>query len=779
MNERKPFHGYWRFFPEDIPLTSAGVKGPAYAQAKTGDMLAGPYSVHYPDTPDDYGSTGREITNARWQWVTLPHDYIIHQEYDEKENNSWGFFHHHPAWYRKHFKLEEADKNKRLVLYFEGVADRCTVYLNGSFMAESRESHTPFEVDITDFVRFDSENVLAIRVSCGHGEGWWYGGGGIYRPVWLEKSDKLAIERYGVYIAPEKNVDDTWQVPVQVEVRNNGITDALAELTTTLYAPTGEAVATLTGEVAVAAREVAIHTYTATVAAPALWDIDTPNLYTAVTTVAEKGEVYHKETTTFGFRTLGFDANEGFFLNGRHVLIKGVCGHGDCGLTGRAVPESIYRYKARQIKEMGANAYRCAHYPQAEYWMDEMDRQGILVMAETRFFTSTQSGIQELRTLIRRDRNHPSIFLWSVGNEEPYFIRDEGARILRTLKTEARKLDKSRPIITANDRTPDICTVYDDCDLVGVNYNLHMLDMLHEKFPDKAVLSTENSATGTTRGWYAEDVPTLGYISAYDHDTNNWFGSREKTWRFITDRPWMMGGFQWIAFEHRGEATWPRLCSASGAIDLFMQKKDAFYQNKSLWDDKPVLHLLPHWNWAHRVGEPISVWAYTNAEEVELFLNGESQGKVAVTAPGHAEWQVPYVPGTIEAVSYIDGKEVLRDKQETTGKAVSLRLTADNAEDITANGQDVLLLTCTCVDAQGRTVPDACPGEVLFYTNHLGEVIATGSDNTDHTPMQSPRRRMFAGAITVAVKLGVTAGDLRITAQAEGLETTTLTLPIK
>lgn len=777
MNERVSFNGGWRFFPEDIPLTPAGCKGPSYAQAKTEDKLAGPYSEQYPDKPDDFGAAGREITNARWQNVTLPHDYIITQEYDETENNAWGFFHHHPAWYRKHFSLEEADRNKRLVLYFEGVADRCTVYLNGSYMTDSRESHTPFEVDITDFVRFDRENVIAIRVSCGHGEGWWYGGGGIYRPVWLEKSEKLAVERYGVFIAPQKMDKNNWQVPVQVEVRNNGFEDTVATLSTTIYTPKGKAVATLQGEAAVAAREITTHTYTATISNPALWDIDSPQLYTAVTTVTENGEMFHSETTAFGFRTLGFDADKGFFLNGRHVLIQGVCGHGDCGLTGRAVPESLYRYKARMIKEMGANAYRCSHYPQAEYWMDEMDRQGILVMAETRFFTSTQAGIHELRALIRRDRNHPSVFLWSVGNEEPHFIREEGARILRTLKAEVRKLDSSRPIITANDRAPDICTVYDHCDLIGVNYNLHMMDMLHEKFPNKAILSTENSAHGTTRGWYENTVHSLGYVDAYDHTISHYFGARESTWKFITDRPWMMGGFQWIAFEHRGEAAWPRVCSCSGSIDLYLQRKDAFYQNKSLWDAEPVLHLFPHWNWQHRAGEPIEVWAYTNCDEVELFLNGESQGRISVTAPGHAEWWVPYTPGKIEAVGYIDGKEILRDVRETTGKAVALHLTAENAADVTANGKDVLLLTCSCVDAEGRTVPDASP-EVLFFANSIGEVIATGSDNTDHVPVNSPRRRMYAGAITVAVRLGNLSGDLKVTAQSDKLDSFTLTIPI-
>lgn len=780
MNERCLFNAGWRFYPEDIPQESPVHKGPAYSQAKTEDKLAGPYAVAYPDRPDDFGGEGRESTLKGWQTVELPHDYIISQPYEEKENNAWGFFRHHPAWYRKHFTLDPADEGKRLVLYFEGVADRCTVYLNGSFMLEHRESHTPFEIDITDFARFDRENVLAIRVSCGHGEGWWYGGGGIYRNVWLEKTERLAVERYGVFVAPEKRPDqpeDSWRVPVQVEVRNNAFTAATVAVHTELVAPDGRVAASADGTLAVPARETACLTLQAEVEAPQRWDIDTPNLYTAVTTVQEGDEVLHIEKTPFGFRTLGFDSERGFFLNGRPVKIQGVCGHGDCGLTGRAVPDSVYRYKARQIKRMGANAYRCSHYPQAEYWMDEMDRQGILVMAETRFFSSAADGLAELRTLIRRDRNHPSVFLWSVGNEEPLFVREQGLRILRTLRAEVRKLDTTRPVITANDRDPQNCTVYGESDLIGVNYNLPKLDILHEKYPDKAILSTENSATGTTRGWYADDVPALGRINAIDHGTNAWFPARELTWRFLLERPWVMGGFQWIAFEHRGEAAWPRVSSASGAIDLYLQPKDAFYQNQSFWLPEPMIHLLPHWNWPQRLGKPVDVRAYTNCEQAELFLNGRSLGRQTIQPAGHGAWIVPYEPGELRVVGYRAGEAVAADRRETTGRPVALRLRAENGEDVHANGRDVLLLTCTAVDAEGREVPDAAP-QVLFYTNALGRVIATGADNTDHVPVQSSVRRMYAGAATVAVQLGTKGGALQVTAQAEGLEPFELELPI-
>ena len=280
--------------------------------------------------------------------------------------------------------------------------------------------------------------------------------------------------------------------------------------------------------------------------------------------------------------------------------------------------------------------------------------------------------------------------------------------------------------------------------------------------------ATENCATGTTRGWYHDDSPEKGYINAYDRDTNSWFRGRELTWKFLMERPWVMGGYQWIGIEHRGETMWPRLCSQSGAIDLFMQKKEAFYQNKSLWTDEPMIHVIPHWNHSGREGEILRVRAYTNCDEAELFADGVSMGRVPVEKYGHAEWNVEYQPGKIEAIAYIGGNEVCRDVRETTGRPVKLKLTAENADDVTANGQDIAVFTCTALDAYGREVPDAAP-EVSFTSNVLGRIAGTGSDVCDHVPVASPVRKMRAGRIAVAVRAGKTHGTLKLYAESEGL----------
>ena len=776
MRERVCIDNDWRFHEGEIEVEETCRKGPKYAQAKTERYRRGPAAIAYLDGIDDYGGIKnipslpipREITHERWDRVTLPHDYVIGKTPHEEGNNALGFLDQEPAWYRKHLTFTDSDKSKRIVLYFEGVTDRCEVFFNGSPLYVNDCGYVPFEVDITDFIRFDGDNVIAVHIIPIGSEGWWYNGGGIYRNVWLEKTELVAVERGGVFVAPKKTGDSTWHVPVSVEVRNDGYETVNTTVKTSLVDPEGKVIGEMTGECTVVEQEIAKVEMGTTVNAPRLWDIDAPNLYRAVTEVYLDGTLVDRVEDTFGFRTLEFTADHGFFLNGRQVKLKGVCGHGDFGLTGKAVPDNIHRLKVRMIKEMGANAYRCSHYPQAEILMDEFDKQGILVMAETRWFSSSKSAMDDLRTLVRRDRNHPSVIMWSVGNEEHYFVTYQGERIAMRMTCEVKKLDSTRPVMTANDKTPELCTVYGVSDLVGINYHLQLIEGIHAQYPEKPIFSSENCATGSTRGWYYAEDAKHGYLPAYDRDTNEWFLGREKTWKYFMEREWHMGGFQWIAFEHRGEAVWPRLCSQSGAIDLYLQRKDAFYQNQSLWTDTPMIHLLPHWNFPERIGEDIAVWAYTNCDEAELFLDGESLGRKKIEPFGHGEWSVTYRPGKLEVVGYRNGEKAAYDRKETTGIPVALKLRAENADDVCANGKDIALFTCVCVDNEGREVPDAT-AFVTFHTNGLGTVVGTGSDVSDHIPVTCPDRRMRAGAISIAVRTDTRAGDLVLYAHADGL----------
>ena len=550
--------------------------------------------------------------------------------------------------------------------------------------------------------------------------------------------------------APCKKLDDNyWQIDFETTVVNADYENKTVTLESSVIAPNGDVLAVGTGEGTVGLRDKGVIKYSTEVNNPLLWDCDNPNLYTVKTVLKLNGEETDENTTRIGFRTVEISADKGLLLNGKLTFINGVCAHQDFGLTGLAVPSNIAKYKVSLMKEMGANGYRTSHYQQTESYMDAFDEQGLLVMDEARWFESTKEAIEQLESLIKRDRNRPSVIMWSTSNEEPFHITDIGKRLHKAIAAQIKKFDYTRPITAAEDRTPDKSTIYDECDIVGINYNLKLYDTVHEMCPEKPIFASECCATGSVRDWNF-DSDTSGRIRDKDVDSNEWFLGREKTYKFLRERSYVFGCYQWAAVEHRGEAAWPRICSVSGALDLFLQKKGAFYQNKSHWTKEPMAHIVPHWNFKGLEGEEIPVTVYTNCEELELFLNGRSLGKKEIEKYGHGEWSVKYCPGTLEVKGYIGGKEVCSDKRVTTGKPVALRLTRDN--DFTANGSDIALFTCECVDENGRAVPDAAE-YVSFSVSAPARIIGTGSDNCDHNNVANTSRKMYMGKIRVAVKL--------------------------
>ena len=766
----------WLFHRGDVPVTPTLEKMPLYMQAKTERMKQGPACKDYRTAPED-ASCHHDVRGDRWEWVTLPHDYIIFQTPDQNENCALGYFSYENAWYRKEFLCDEQDRGKRITLLFEGVATHATVYLNGCLLKRNYCGYTEFEVDLTDFLKFGEPNILAVYVNTQEHEGWWYEGGGIYRNVILTKTDPVCMDLWGVYAKPQLIEGEMWQVALETEVRNDRKEARNVQITSRIVDPDGVVVAEAAAEVFVEGYQKATATETVHVTSPRLWDVEEPNLYRVVTALACEGSTDETETT-FGFRTFFADPNRGFFLNGRPIKIKGLCGHQDFGITGKAVPDTVLQYKVKLMKEMGANGFRCSHYPHSGTMMDCLDRAGFLVMAETRWFDSSPEGIGQLEMLVRRDRNHPSVIFWSLGDEEQHHVTEEGSRIIRRMAAAVRRLDSSRLITSAISVTPLENTIAEELDVIGINYNLPCYEEMHRKFPDKPLIASECCATGTGRGWYRQDSPVYGMMEAYDKDPKNGFSaSREDTWKMIAEKDWILGGYQWIAFEHRGECVWPRLCSLSGAIDLFLQKKDAFYQNQAYWTNQPMLHLLPHWNWKGEEGEPVRVVVYTNCEEAELFCNDISYGKQKIPAYRHGEWTVPFQPGRLSAVGYQKGELVAADEKETTGFACALGLRAMMAE-VSANGRDVALVTCYATDEQGREVPDASPF-VSFTVNGAGYLIGTGSGITDHTPPYLPERKMVAGRITVAIQTEKQPGVITLYAQADGLKTAVLHLPVR
>jgi len=782
MREKILFDDNWKFHYGDIDLPFPRTKGPVYTQSKTERMIWGPAAYNYNDNSDSY-SPAKGICNDYWETVNLPHDYIISQTPDIKNNNTLGYFEYKNAWYRKRFKLNEDDRNKRITLYFEGVATHATIYVNGCLMKHNFCGYTSFEVDITDVAYFDKENVVAVYVDTSHHEGWWYEGAGIYRHVWLIKTDLVAVDLWGVYVNPQKEFEnsaeghDIWNVDIETTVINENIIDERVSVASTIVDKNGDEIAHVCDEISICAKDKFVLKQNVKVENPLLWDIEDPNLYQMVTKIIRNGIEIDKVITRFGFRTIKFDAEKGFFLNGRNIKIKGVCCHQDYGITGKAVPDNICRYRIELLKQMGANAYRTAHYPHPEATMDALDELGFLVMNETRWFESTKEGKEQLEMLIKRDRNRPSVIMWSIGNEEPFHLTEQGRRIAAALKIFIKKYDTSRPVTAAISNDPINSTILDLLDVIGINYNLKQYNAIHEKYPNIPIVSSECCATGTTRGWYLDDSEKRGYINAYDHDTNAWFLGREKTWKFIMEREWVAGGFQWAGIEHRGETVWPRLCSQSGALDLFLQKKDAFYQNKSLWTTEPMVHIIPHWNHDGREGELIDVWVYTNCEEVELFQDGKSLGVREIEPFGHGEWKVEYQKGKLTALGRNKGQVVATETVETTGEPVALKLRLENTIEY-ANNRDIAILTCYCVDSEGRFVPDASPF-ISFDTNKFGKIVGTGSDVCDHTPVTSPDRRMRAGLCSVAVKVGPNPGILKVYAKSPGLKSASISIELK
>ncbi|HAL20701.1 MAG TPA: hypothetical protein DCP17_08120, partial [Ruminococcaceae bacterium] len=636
-----------------------------------------------------------------------------------------------------------------MLLRFDGIAGKSTVYLNGCLMYHNFSSYNTFEIDISDYVYYDKENVIAVYVNTEGFEGWWYQGGGIYRDVHLTVTEPVAIDLWGVY-APYKKLDDNrWQINFETTVVNTDYENKKVTLESRVIGADGSVLAVGTGEGTVGLRDKGVIKYSTEVNNPLLWDCDNPNLYTVKTVLKLNGEETDENVTRIGFRTVEITAEKGLFLNGKPTFINGVCAHQDFGLTGLAVPENIAKYKVSLMKEMGANGYRTSHYQQTKSYMDAFDEQGFLVMDEARWFESTKEAMEQLESLIKRDRNRPSVIMWSTSNEEPLHITDTGRKLHKAIAAQIRKYDYTRPVTAAEDKTPDKSAIYDECDFIGINYNLSIYDTVHKMRPNKPVFASECCATGTTRDWNF-DADANGRIRDKDRDANDWFLGREKIYKALRERSYVFGCYQWAAVEHRGEAAWPRVCSCSGALDLFLQKKGAFYQNKSHWTKEPMAHIVPHWNFKGLEGKEILVTVYTNCEESELFLNGESLGKQQIEKYGHGEWNVKYTPGTLEVKGYIGGKEVCSDKRVTTGKPVALRLTRDN--DFTANGSDIALFTCECVDENGRAVPDAAE-YVSFSVSAPARIIGTGSDNCDHNNVANTSRKMYMGKIRVAVKL--------------------------
>ena len=650
--------------------------------------------------------TRANFDDKSWRSIDLPHDWAVELPFTNAP-----MLHHQGAkplgreypetsigWYRRVFTLQPSDKRKRISIEFDGVYRDAMVMFNGHYIGENVSGYVPFIFDLTDFVNFGEPNVLVVRVDTTENEGWFYEGAGIYRHVWLLKTDPLHVTRYGNFIQSTVQGKSA-KLAIKTEVQNDTDADRNCRVTSRIVEGNGRIVATAQSKrLTVGPRAAIEFSYDTTVASSALWSIEHPNLYRAITSVEGETNVTDTVEATFGIRTIRFDPDRGFFLNDEPVKMKGTCNHQDHAGVGAALPDRLQYYRIERLKEMGSNAYRTSHNPPTPELLDACDRFGMLVMDETRLMSSNPEGLSQLSRLVRRDRNHPSVVIWSLGNEEREQGTERGAQIVTTMKRLVRQLDPTRPVTVAMNGSwgKGVSNVVD---VQGFNYANaggrggdvagKNIDDFHAKFPRQASVGSETASSFFTRGIYVTDKEK-GHISAYDVNFPGYANGTEGWWKTYATRPFVAGGFAWTGFDYRGEPSpyaWPCISSHFGILDTCGFPKDIFYYYKSWWSSEPVLHLFPHWNWPGREGQQIDVWCYTNLPSVELFLNGKTLGRKNVERNSHLEWKVPYVPGIIEAVGSQNG-ELLKSTRETTGVPARLKLRADRQK-ISANGEDV------------------------------------------------------------------------------------------
>lgn len=691
------------------------------------------------------GAAAPDFDDSTWRKVNLPHDWAVELPFvhiDDANQVAHGSKPIGPAfpatsigWYRKTFSVSPNDEGKRFTILFEGVFRDSQTWLNGHYLGRETSGYSSFYFDATDYLNFDKPNVLVVRVNATRPEGWFYEGAGIYRHVWLISTSPVHIAQWGTYVTTPSAGRSEATVQVRTQIANDSDQEARVSLSSAATDDHGNSASeSPTEAVAIppySAREVAqtIHLHD-----PKLWSPEHPNMYTLVSTLTGTGADDRYETP-FGIRTFRFDKDKGFFLNGEHLEIKGTCNHQDHAGVGVAVPDALETYRLKLLKEMGCNAIRTSHNPPSPELLDACDRIGLLVMDENRLIGSADWIKDQLATQVLRDRNHPSVFLWSIGNEEPEGSTARGQRVAKAMVALVHQLDPTRPTTYAGNNGNEYEGINSQVDVRGWNYLvLGDPDKYHRDHPDQPVIGTEEASTLSTRGQYPTDS-SKGFVSAYDTDKPNWGTTAEQWWTYYASRPYLAGAFVWTGFDYRGEPTpysWPNISSQFGVLDTCGFPKDNFYYYQAWWSNEDVLHVLPHWNWTGKEGQPIQVWCYSNQDEAELLLNGKSLGRKPVPRNGHVEWTVPYVPGTLEARGYRGGKLVKSEKVETTDGAAQLVLTADRAS-IGADGEDVAVLTVSALDGKGRMVPLADNDVALAVAG--GNLIGVGNgDPTSHEP---------------------------------------------
>ncbi len=731
-----------------------------------------------PPAKPDINPIASDFDDHDWRVVHLPHDYVVEGAFTSNANTSHGSLPTPQAWYRKSFTLPASAAGKTVWIDFDGAFRDSVVYLNGKKLGEHQSGYTSFRFDISQSANVGGENVLAVHINPKQYEGWWYEGGGIYRHVWLNIANQVHVAPWGTFVTadlPEPGPDGIAApatIHVKTKIANAGAAPVQCEVVSRLVDTNGTVAAEVTSPATVPAGGEQEIEQQGTVEHPQLWSLETPALYHLHTLVKVNGETVDTFDTPFGIRTARFDADKGFILNGKPVKIQGTCNHQDFAGVGVAVSDSLEYWRVRKLKEMGDNAWRMSHNPPNTELLNACDQLGMLVMDENRHLgdtytdhTSTEteySSLGDLSDLLLRDRNHPSVIMWSMCNEEGLEGTEEGARIFSAMVKVVHKYDTTRPISSAMNGgwfEPGFATVED---LMGVNYSPNVYTRFHNQHPKMPMFGSETASTLTTRGEYADDKERT-FVSSYN--------MTDGSWRPIAEHAFMAGSFAWTGFDYKGEPSpygWPCINSHFGIMDMCGFPKDNYYYYQSWWKTNPVIHIMPHWNWPGKEGQDIRVVVFSNCKRVELFHNGESLGSKEMPRNGHLLWTVKYSPGGISAKGYNGDVLAATETVATTGPAATVQLQGDRTN-LVSDGEDVRPIEVDILDAQGRIVPTA-DNLVTFRVEGPGYIAGVGNGNPgDHDPDKASFRHAFNGKCMVIVGATSKPGSIRLTATSPGL----------
>jgi beta-galactosidase len=726
-----------------------------------------------------------KFNDSSWRTLDLPHDWAVELPFVNSPNFDVQSHGYKPVgglypetsigWYRKRFTIGRKDSGQRFQLQFDGIFRDANIWVNGIYLGNNQSGYVGVSYDITDFINFDRDNIVVVRADASQYEGWFYEGAGIYRHVWLNQYNNMHITTDGVFVhADVKGKGAT--VNIETAVENQNLLSGNCSVVTYITNREGQKIAQSTEQTlsvqpfgtATAKQKIAVTN-------PKLWSIEEPYLYRVVSVVKSGGKVVDTIKQRLGIRTIRFDATQGFFLNDKHVKIKGTNNHQDHAGVGSAMPDYLQYYRVRLLKDLGSNAYRTSHNAPTPELLDACDSLGMLVLDEQRLLNSGPEYMSQFERLIKRDRNHPSVFLWSIGNEEGWIhTTTTGKRIAQTMLAKQKELDPTRTSTYAADVANVFKGVNEVIPIRGFNYRQFAVADYHRDHPNQPVVGTEMGSTVTTRGIYTKDS-VIGYLPDQDITAPWWASTAETWWTLAAENPYWIGGFVWTGFDYRGEPTpfqWPNINSHFGIMDVCGFPKNIYYYYQSWWTDKDVLHISPHWNWKGKEGKPIDVWVNTNADNVELFLNGKSLGRKVMPRNRHLEWSVNYEPGTLEAVAFKNGRR-LTTKVETTGEPYEVVVTPYKTT-MLADGKDAAVLNISVVDRQGREVPDA-NNLITFSLTGDAKIIGVGNgDPSSHDPDKifdgNWQRKLFNGKCQVILQAGRTESIIKFEASSQGLQ---------